>query len=66
MEYKLLLNVLGLFVIQRVINSRICQCGTEVLSDVGLQNRVKVLELSVGYKPNYEHLSENKDIFIKM
>lgn len=37
-----------------------------MLSNVGLQNGVKVLELSVSYEPNYEHLSENKDIFIKM
>lgn len=36
-----------------------------MLSNVGLQNRIKVLELSVGYKPNNEHLSNNKDIVIK-
>lgn len=60
-----LLNVLGLFE-QRVINSRVRQCGTEMLPNVGLQNRVKVLELSVSYKPNYKHLSENRHIFSKM
>lgn len=49
-----------------VIYSRVRQCGAEMLSNVSLQDRVKVLELSVCYKPNYEHLSENKDIFIKM
>lgn len=47
------------------LNSRVCQCSTEMLSNVGLQNWIKVLELSVGYKPNNEHLSHNKDIVIK-
>lgn len=56
----------GHFNDKRVIDSRVSQRGAEMLSDVGLQNGVKVLELSVGYKPNYEHLSENKDKFIKM
>lgn len=50
----------GRFNDKRVIDSRVSQRGAEMLSDVGLQNGVKVLELSVGYKPNYEHLSENK------
>lgn len=52
--------------VQRVINLRVRQCGAEMLSNVGLQNGVKVVELSVGYEPNYKHLSENKDVFIKM
>lgn len=47
------------------LNSRVCQCSTEMLSNVGLQNWIKVLELSVCYKPNNEHLSNNKDIVIK-
>lgn len=54
-------NVFGVFV-QRVKNSRVCQRGTEMLSNVGLQDRVEVLELSVSYEPNYEHLSENRRI----
>lgn len=48
------------------VNSRVSQSGTEMLPNVGLQDGVEVLELSVGYKPNYEHLSEDKDAFIKM
>lgn len=46
--------------LQSVINSRVCQRGTEMLSNVGLQDGVKVLELSVSYKANYEDLAENK------
>lgn len=45
---------------QRLFNSRIGQRGTEMLSNVGLQDRVKVLKLSVRYEPNYEHLSVRK------
>lgn len=45
---------------QRLFNSRIGQRGTEMLSDVGLQDWVKVLKLSVGYESNYEHLSVRK------
>lgn len=37
-----------------------------MFADVGFKNRVKVLELSVGYKSNYEHLSVNKGVLIKM
>ena len=44
-------------------NSRVCQCGTEMLANIGLKNRVKVLELSVSNESNYEHLSENKDTY---
>lgn len=55
----------GLFV-QKVNNSRVCQRGTEMLSNVGLQDGVKVLELSVRYEPNYEDLSENREISIRM
>lgn len=47
-------------------NSRIGQRGTEMLPYVGLQNRVKVLKFSVCYESNYEHLSGNRDTFIKM
>ena len=50
----------------RVINLRVGQCGTEMLPDVGLQDRVEVLELPVSYEPDYEHLSENKDTSINM
>lgn len=42
------------------MSSRVCQRCTEVLSNVGLKNGVEVLELSVSYKSNYEHLSEKK------
>lgn len=59
----LLSSIFSLFVL-RVIDSRVCQRSTEMLSNVGLKDGVKVLELSVRYEPNYEHLSEN--IFIKM
>lgn len=45
---------------QRLFNSRIGQRGTEMLSNVGLQDWVKVLKLSVRYEPNYEHLSVRK------
>lgn len=38
------------------MDSRVGQGGTEMLPDVGLQNGVEMLELSVGYKANYEHL----------
>ena len=48
------------------MNSRVCQCSTEMLTNVGLKDRVKVLELSVRYKSNNEHLSESKDMLIKM
>lgn len=47
-------------------DSHVRQCGAEMLSYVGLQDRVKVLELSVGYEADYEHLSEKTDLFIKM
>lgn len=45
----------------RLFNSRIGQRGTEMLSNVGLQDWVKVLKLSVRYEPNYEHLSVRKE-----
>lgn len=41
----------------RVLNSRVGQRGTEMLPYVRLQDRVKVLKLSVSYEANYEHLS---------
>lgn len=54
-----------MWILEGFSNSRIGQRGTEMLPDVGLQNRVKVLKFSVCYESNYEHLSGNRDVFIK-
>ena len=40
-----------------LLNSRVGQGGAEMLANVGFKDGVEMLELSVGYEPNYEHLS---------
>ena len=40
-----------------LFDSRVGQGGAEMLANVGFKDRVEMLELSVSYEPNYEHLS---------
>lgn len=47
-----------------LFDSRVSEGGTEVLADVGLQNRIEMMELSVCDQSDYENLSEAEDAIL--